>query len=71
MSYGAGGGRVCVNPDVGIAVGNVEGEPVEGNAFDTDGGESVYEDIVIKGVESEGNIKEDEYSATIVIKARE
>ena len=63
--------EVCVNPDLRRAVGNVGGEPVEGNAFDADGGESVYEDTVVKGVESGGHIKEDEYGATVVVKARE
>ena len=53
MSYGAVGGRVCLNPVRGRAVVNVGGEPVEGNAFVADGGESVYDDIVIKDVESE------------------
>ena len=42
VGYGAGGGRVCINPDWGRAVGNVGGEPVEGNAGDADSGESVY-----------------------------
>ena len=31
MSYGAGGGRVYIYPDRGRAVGNVGGEPVDGN----------------------------------------
>ena len=30
MSYGMEGGLVCVYPDRGRAVGNVDGEPVEG-----------------------------------------
>ena len=47
-------------------VGNVGGEPVEGNAY---GGESVYEDIVVKGVESGGHVEKDEYGATVVVKA--
>ena len=68
VGYGAGGGRVCINPDCGRAVGNVGGEPVEGNA---DGGESVYEDIVVKGVESGGHVEKDEYGAMVVVKARE
>ena len=70
MSYGAGGGRVCVNPDLGRAVGNVGGEQVEGNAGDADGGESVYEEIMVKDVESGGHIKEDEYGDTVVVQAR-
>ena len=49
LCYVAGGGSVCITTDLGRAVGNVGGEPVEGNAFDADGGESVYEDIVVKG----------------------
>ena len=44
---------------------------VEGNAGDADGGESVYEDIVVKDVERGGNVENDEYSATVVVKARE
>ena len=51
-------------------VGNVGGEPVEGNACDANGGESVYEDIVVKGVESGGHVEKDEYGATVVVKAR-
>ena len=62
--------RVFVNPDWGRAVGNLGGEPVEGNAFDADGGECVYEDIVVKGVKYGGHIKEDEYGATVVVKAK-
>ena len=71
VCYGAGGGRVCVNLDRGRAVGNVGGEPVKGNASDADSGESVYEDIVVKGVGSGGHVEKDEYGATVVVKARE
>ena len=47
------------------------GEPVEGNAGDADGEESVYEDIVVKGVESGRHVEKDKYGAKVVIKARE
>ena len=69
--YGARGGRVFINPDWGRAVSNVGGEPVKGNAGDADSGESVYEDIVVKGVESGEHVEKDEYGATVVVKARE
>ena len=42
VGYEVGGGRVCINPDCGRAVGNVGGESVKGNSGDADSGESVY-----------------------------
>ena len=53
------------------AVGYVGGEPVEGNAGDADGGESVYSDILVNGVESGGHVEKEENSATVIVKARE
>ena len=69
VGYGMGGGRVCINPDLGKSVGNVGSEPVEGNTGDADVGESVYEDIVINGVESGEHVEKDEYCTTVVVKA--